>query len=542
MLPFVVSSGLSTFLGLLGTWGKSERKKYGPCTQIAQVPTETPFELPVDNVCPNDSSSYYMAYFSPASNPFFVPTGPNPYDIVPYSNVIINAPFFRYKESTWNTLLPNGPINSPFPQANVIGTNFNSAPLNMCPQKLLIEAENQPTKTEALAVPLPIIRGPAGSVDGNLTSSALKLWVIPGTSNLTGLTLGTDINVPVNKGATAGATAASKPFPNGLSSTLYIYAVKDVTIFIELGGARGGNVEVYANGVNPITGVGVPLDPSYVGGNRGVVHGLYTLQANEVLKVFLGSVGQELGMSDVPSFGGNGQSGIGTIFGGANGGGASYICHFTGTDALDNAFADTAKYSKLICVAGGGGGSSRNASGGSAGFTDNDFKYGEAPVAKAFGSSGGKSYALGPAPYLPGLKTNEFSGGGGVETSGGQSNVTEPTEPKSSYGKRIAPFKTDGGGSVVTESGSGGGGGGGGLYGGGAGGFNGLPKPNNIHGAGGGGSSWTGFLQPATTGTRVSLNCYRNETWANIPKSKSFPQSYAGYSDFGYIVIGLPNT
>jgi hypothetical protein len=274
-----------------------------------------------------------------------------------------------------------------------------------------------------------------------------------------------------------------------------------------------------------------------------VVYGTYKLEKGDVLKVFLGSVGQEIqGPSDVIQFDGNGQGGQGTILGGANGGGASYICHYPESygNPFERAIKNESVYSKLVCVAGGGGGASRNASGGFAGNFDNQFLYGESAQKKSYGSSGGRSYIVGPAPYLPGLRTNDFSGGGGVETSGGQSNVALPTFLTSSYGKKLDPFIQDGAGSVVTESGSGGGGGGGGLFGGGAGGFNGLPKPNNVHGGGGGGSSWTGLLQSATRKEAVSLNAYRTNAWKNIPTSTSFPLSYAGYSDFGYLVIGLP--
>jgi hypothetical protein len=536
MVQFAISAGLSTALSFIGTFfGKTTGQKatYAPCTKVPPSgPSDTPFILPVGAVCPAVATSYYQAYFSPASNPFYEPDGTNPYEILQNSNSL-EPLIFRYKETSWSTLLPNGPLTKPFSQANIYGTFFLNKPLNLCPQKLRVETGLSDSKIEALAVPLPVVCDAKGSVDIVKTASSISLWVIPGAP------LSEDVNVPVNDSATKNATAATSPFPNGLASILFIYAIKKVTLYIELGGARGGGVKVFANGVNPITG-GVPLDPSYIGGNRGVVYGLYTLNENEVLKVFLGSAGQELlGPDDLPAFGGNGQSGLGTIFGGANGGGASYISHYVGPDALDKALANETKFSTLVCVAGGGGGASRNASGGSAGLTDSNFSYGQAGITNPYGSSGGKSLALGPAPYLPGLKTNDFSGGGGVETSGGQSNVTEPTEPKSSYGKRIEPFVNDGGASVVTESGSGGGGGGGGLFGGGAGGFNGLPKPNNIHGAGGGGSSWTGLLKPANIGARVSLNAYRNTTWSSIPK-KGFAQSYAGYSDFGYLVIGLP--
>ena len=529
----IVSGAISGLGAIIGVNQTSIRKKYPPCT-VADGPN-TVFALPIDGTCPNENQPYYMSYLSPASNPYFVNNKKSPYQIL--DGALGSKPKFVYGPSTWKTLVPNGPVTNLFAQKNVFGSAYTyegiSLPLNMCPQQRSFPDLQNVIQNEALALPLPIVCDVKGVTDLVATNNELTVWVISGLPE-------SSTNVPVT--FEDGLLADKKPFPNGLASTLYIYAVKDVTLFLELGGAMGGSVDVYANGVNPLTGRGLPLNPGYIGGTRGVVSGLFTLSAGDVLKVFLGSVGQELtGLSDIPYFDGNGQSGIATLFGGANGGGASYICHFPSSvgNPLDKAFANETAFSKLVCVAGGGGGASRNASGGSAGFTDNLFLYGSGPEKNPYGSSGGRSYVLGTAPYLPGLKLNELSGGGGVETAGGQSNVTEPTSPQSSFGKRIEPFKTDGGGSVVTESGSGGGGGGGGLYGGGAGGFNGQPKPNNTHGGGGGGSSWTGLLKSPTK-LPVSLNAYRNESWLKIPSYKTFPLTYAGYREYGYLVIGLP--
>jgi hypothetical protein len=54
-----------------------------------------------------------------------------------------------------------------------------------------------------------------------------------------------------------------------------------------------------------------------------------------------------------------------------------------------------------------------------------------------------------------------------------------------------------------------------------------LPKPHNIHGAGGGGSSWTGLLKPVAS-EPITLNLYRDSNWQS--------------NDYGYIVLGLPLT
>lgn len=531
LIQAAISAGLSIFGNTVGSQ-KVTKVRYAPCTKAdLKSPESTKFELPESNVCPELSREYTLTYFSPVSNPYNDPS--KYYQRIPSGTP--NEPMLILGPSSWDTLMPNIRMTKIAIGAEndvVKGLFVDSLPLNMCPQKVSNKLESGSVVESAQAVPLPF----ESDAKGNITNQADKrLWVFPGRP------FKSDVNVPVRADTKNGVTTYAAN--NGLATILYIYAVRDSTLFIELGGANGGSVPVYANGFDPVTKVGLPLNPSYTGGTRGVVYGLYDLKAGDVLKVWLGSVGQELASpTDVPQFDGNGQGGLATLLGGANGGGASYITHFLNADgrSLERAFANETLYSKLVCVAGSGGGASRNASGGSAGLTDLAFLYGQRSGKNTYGSAGGQSFVLGTAPYVPGLRVNGYSGGGGVETAGGNSNVFEPLEPMSSYGRRLDPFKEgSGGGSVVTDTGSGGGGGGGGLFGGGAGGFNGRAKPNNIHGAGGGGSSWTGLLKTATSGEPVTLNAYRDANWSTIPTSKDFPLSYSGYSDFGYLVIGL---
>jgi hypothetical protein len=334
----------------------------------------------------------------------------------------------------------------------------------------------------------------------------------------------------------------------GLTNTLYIDIQKDCSLYVELAGGRGGTFPVYANGVN-FQNVAIPLTPGFIGGHPGTVFGLLSCKKGDILKVFLGSVGVETDANSNSVTTNNpfqsGQGGIGTIFGGANGGGASYIVRFRNIfDAYSNSNGD------ILAVAAGGGGASRNASGGFAGNSADGLQYGQKILTKPSGSAGGLSNVVDLAPILLRHRENDLSGGGGTLTVGGLSSITDTPERNSSWGQKITPFEDSGfvpvanghsgGGSVITFSGSGGGGGGGGYYGGGAGAWNLLPKPNNLHGAGGGGSSYS-TLKPATR-DNSTINVYRRIDDTSISQilPNNVPES--PLYGFGFLVLGVKNS
>ena len=341
---------------------------------------------------------------------------------------------------------------------------------------------------------------------------------------------------PGEKGADDNVASTTSSL--GLTNTMYINVQFDTTFFVELGGGRGGSFPVYANGLD-LKNNPVPLDPGFSGGPGGIVYGLLKCRKGDVLKVFLGSVGVELDANSNSTTANNpfssGQGGIGTIFGGANGGGASYMVRFSSlTDAYTNSNGT------LVAVAAGGGGASRNASGGSGGSAAPLLRYGETVKTSPDGSAGGLSNVVGPAPSVLSRRVNVLSGGGGSSIVPGLSDVTDTPERSSSWGQKLSPFEDSGfvptknghsgGGSVITFSGSGGGGGGGGYFGGGAGAWNQVFKPNNLHGAGGGGSSWSKLTK--ATGDNSTINVYRRGLMpTEDPKNALF--------GFGYLVLGV---
>lgn len=471
---------------------KNSTNQFAPCSAAnVSEPNSTPLAIP-DALNQCTSTTFEMIYLSPNNN--FLASGSameadgtkwNDYQVYRPS-ASINASKFQSNTSTW----------------------YNPAteePLNMCPQ---MYTKDGATVSSASAVPMPLLA----------TEPLVYIYSGPTAGNV------------------LGGVAAISSTAQAFSPTLYIQAVNDVTLFLELGGARGGSVPVYTNGVDSTTGNPSADGPGYVGGAPGVVYGLYSLKTNDVLRVQLGSLGfWSTDPSAPPPFDGLGQGGLATTLAGANGGGASYAVHFEGVNAMEDAM-NAESNGTLVCVAAGGGGASRNASGGDAGFGADKLVYGGS-VSQPFGSAGGQSFFTGPAPTVSGRPINDFSGGGGVMTAGGRSNVPSPWPTEtSSFGSRLQPFVTDGAGSVNTDTSAGGGGGGGGLYGGGAGGYNGAPKPNNIHGAGGGGSSWTGSLRPATSGPAVTLNAYRTSFGGTSQwDPKTLHQN-------GYLVLGIASS
>ena len=507
-----VTFGLSRTSKLLD----SKVTKSGPCANANGASTQ--FILnDAGGACYGPEQQYEMVYFGPEGNPT-VDVNEQIID----ANSLVYEPTITGIQYTYQIYRPDSAVIQTQRVSNVncyVNANF-TRPLNMCPQLLQLDLKSPVTSATATCLPI--------------NSQSPKAYITCGLPNGSQ----SSENWPA-------VAYTSQPVPgqesNGLATVLYIDVVQTCTLYIELGGARGGDVEVYSSGIDPISGTAKPLDPSYVGGKPGVVFGKLTVQAGEVLKVFLGSQGTSaLDNIGTLAYNGNGQGGLGTIYGGANGAGCSYIIKYgpTGTkNALSLAYESGLTYS-LVAVAGGGGGASRNASGGSAGLSADSMLYGATQDStNAFGSAGGKSFILGSAPLVPGRSANDLSGGGGVTSAGGASLVTFQEPPRASEGTLLKPFlgqlspQPQGGGSVNTVVGSGGGGGGGGLCGGGAGGFNGYPKPNNVHGAGGGGSSFQGLLQSATTGQAVCLNAYR------VPQPPVWDS--VACNRHGYLVIGI---
>ena len=442
--------------------------------------------------------------------------------------------------TTFNLFAPNV---EPTIGSNNVDLFYTSAdrPVNVCPQTYVDDVQ----APSMVQLPVPLAnqsRSRAHTNRPRVTREALRNPPPVQVQIFSGL-----------EGSTQNVPAPADGSTPGLSSNVYIYAVQDTTLYLELGGARGGLYQVYNGAVNQNTGVPIPVVPTYEGGAPGVVYGLWRMPAGSAIRAYLGSRGTLTEDPNVaPPFDGKGQGGIGTIFGGANGGGASYLVYWAPTVGKPYAAleaAQTGQGGALIAVSGGGGGSSRNASGGPAGFFVDQYAsggytsltYGAGVTTSNRGSAGGLNYVLGTAPSLPQVATNDLSGGGGVESYGGASNVPNPWPNRfSNYGTALRPFVSSGGASVSTDTSSGGGGGGGGLYGGGAGGYNGIAKPNNVHGAGGGGSSTFGALAPATTplsgpngGRGATLNLYRSAGGA-----LSVWDPTVDNAD-GYLVIGL---
>lgn len=554
----------SAALGSIGAFVISfirfpKHKKSSPCTVAKGNPTT--FVLPMaDNICPVGTPKYDLVYFSPVNDPlsnnsliftsattavtaFFSPSGPSGRgQFIQQNPQFPNVPLFSFNygsqlQTEYVTMQaryqgPTDIVNLYVGQTNDPATLSLTTPLNMCPQSFIKNATAAMASQFATAVPMPV-----------KSAQPLEpvLWIIPGLSTAQQSSNG--INVPSLTSAPSGLNYVST---QGLASTLYVVCKSATTIFIELVGASGGNVPIYTAGIDPATGL-PRMTPGYTGGQPGVVFGLYNLSQNDVLKIFIGSKGDEvLNTTGLTTFDGNGQGGLGTVFGGANGGGASYCVHYKSAsfkNSLDltlTAAIDSNAKNTLVCVAGGGGGASRNASGGHAG-SFGSITYGTSvqdslgKTVSANGSAGGSQFITGDSPVKPNINANGLSGGGGTQTRGGVSTVPNqvPTDT-SSWGHSLKPFLDTGldgchgGGSVATDIGSGGGGGGGGLYGGGAGSWNGLPKPNNVHGGGGGGSSWTGLLKPATSDVSATLNAYRSGkiVWP--------------VNSYGSLVIGCP--
>jgi hypothetical protein len=543
LLPLVSASLLGTGLAFSHLLWPQETKRYGPCSSIKK---DTPdndqvFSLPDgSNICEDVSEaakSYSQYYFNPRNNfratgSFFTPVQGSSFQ--PFIDGILQDTYTTFAPSGFDASnWPNGGVENPTVLAWIANLTSGAVtpptPLNFMPQQYSTAGNNV---VGASTVSLPL---------NQVNSLPLEtlVWAISGPSSST-----TPNNVPY----------AFDNSADGLTTTVYLYFTKSLTVYLEVGGAFGGNFTVYANGVSPETGTALPLDPGFSGGRPGVVYGTYQVGPGDVLKVFLGIAGQERNnVNGALEFNGLGQGGFATIFGGSNGGGASYVYHFKCPnftngpwDALNFALTDASK-GTFVCCAAGGGGASRNASGGSAGSSDTKEKpllYGSAVTTVASGSAGGKANFTGPAPFVVQALPNDLSGGGGLNTIGGQSNVPDQTPEGASSGTSLKPPFLDsrrtGGGSVVTSSGSGGGGGGGGLNGGGAGGWNGLPKPNNLHGAGGGGYSTFGLLRPVARGSPkgspANFNIFRG-LW---PRGNIEVSVWPTGARDGYLVLGLP--
>lgn len=526
-LPAVIATIASAASALAVTFGlyrtgkaiKPPTKSTGPCAP-ADGPSSVFALGDSSGICYPAGQKYEMVFFSPEGNPTVAVNEQQPdTNNEEYSVTVTGIKYVYQLYRPDTSTIVTETVND---LTAYVNANTNR-PLNMCPQ--LLKASLTAPTTSATATCMPV------------QSTSPKLFITAGLPNGSQ----SSENYAALQYTATTQPAVGQPVANGLATVLYIQIVMSCMLYVELGGGRGGDVEVYSSGIDPLTGTAKPLDPSYVGGKPGVVFGRLEVDAGDVLKVFLGSQGTSaLDSTGTLAYDGNGQGGLATIYGGSNGAGCTYMVKYPANakgGAMSAAYEASSDY-VLVAVAGGGGGASRNASGGSAGLSADSMQYGsQQDSLNAYGSAGGKSFALGPAPLLPGRQTNDFSGGGGVTSSGGASNVTFQDPPRGSEGSLLKPFlgqlglQPQGGGSVNTVVGSGGGGGGGGYCGGGAGGFNGYPKPNNVHGAGGGGSSFQGLLGPMTTGQAVNLNAYR------VPQPPVWDPLACNTN--GYLVIGI---
>ncbi len=549
----IIGSSTAGLTGL-ARWYKGSLKKKTPCItagarvsgdalQVLGTPQALDIVLPMpDYTCPAlpDTATYTVAYLSPEGNPTIDPN--------------LSKTDIPYKTNgfTYDVWLPKNQafvfqnnVYSYLATPGQTGPVSDLGPLNLCPQ--VLAGPVGATATPLPALPEGTLGGPRRhnglTVDAKAAQDSAVLWALPGRPGAVN-----PINVPAQNGA-AGF---------GLCSILYLQVVQTTVLYLELGGGAGGSVPLYTTGVTA-AGLAEPTPPGFPGGVGGVTFGLLQVQAGDVLKIFLASAGTDF-QSDpnaVVPFNGNGQGGSATVLGGANGGGASYIARYAnrvfGLGALEAAWDSKPGY-EIVCVAGGGGGASVNASGGHAGFCETDalsglpaqdgLAFGDSIVTSRNAYAGGLPFVIGAAPLKQSLRPNGLSGGGGAGKAGGRSNVTSPSGgPRSCFGSQLVPFQprgSEGGGgaSVNTQIGSGGGGGGGGQYGGGAGGYNGVPKPNNVHGAGGGGSSSIGTLMTTAAGRSLCLNPLRSTGWAGAPEVLPWKNRR---SRNGYLVIAMRN-
>jgi len=507
----ILSYGIST-LGKVKDYTKA-------CTKSNK--SETQFKLlDSSGTCSSmgNNTVYQLLYFDPMSNPTF--DGPQAQAKYMVNNSSALPQDILSTQYQYQPYIPNTSTTSTISPSTVPNTQLlfparaSSPPLNICPQ--VLQYPNSLYKASCVQLPF---KTPTQTIPNFVVN------VFPGLPMS-----GNAINTP------AIADSASQ----GQCNILYISVLQDATLFVELGGAQGGNVLVYTGGVD-FTGTASEINPPYVGGLGGIVFGQLVVKQGDCLKVFLGTTGTEVtDPQAITNF--QGEGGIATVLGGANGGGPSYLVHYKlssitkhyaqykGHETLSAAFDNNASCGTLIAVAGGGGGSGRNASGGSAGFSSADLAYGDAiQGTEAYGSLAGPTFVLGQAPYVVNHNGSSLAGGGGTLSSGGKSLVQNSTQKSQCDGSKLKHLFDDnsrhGGGSVVTEIGSGGGGGGGGYYGGGSGAWNGQSKPGNIHGGGGGGSSMNSMIWCTNGLQNCTLNAYR-------PWNRT--------STDGYLVLGVP--
>lgn len=557
------------------------RKTFGPCMKVEKNQIDTPFEIELpDGSCSSTERLYDLVYLSPANNPldnsniriYNSDFSSNPDNVLSFNSTLPRFQFTNQTKYFPMVLTGTAPkvqslLTGVTSLGNVVGS-LESTPnplqaslVNMSPQCYSL---NGGTTKFATFLSLPLI----SQTDlGPSSAESASLVIIPGLSSPLA---SNGINVPcVN---TDAPLVQQNKFSTGLASELYLIAFQDTTFYLELNGAYGGSVLLYSNGVDPTTLQPITIK-SFEGGQPGTVFGLYTLKQYDVLKVFLASPGDDSTQWITPNiftFDGNGQGGQGTMFGGTNGGGASYAVHYQLTRYADQvalgfnegplkaAFAN--EPGLLVCVAGGGGGASRNASGGAAGFSNvpgsepylvyagtNSKPGPNGPeLVSPFGSTGGPINVTGFAKENKSRGSLGLSGGGGAQTIGGASNVPNQLN-NGAAGSKIQPFigqtstmsGSGGGSATATDIGSGGGGGGGGHFGGGAGGYNGQSKPNNLHGAGGGGSSWQGLLKN-TSKQNVSMNAYRSTSvWPVQDTPYDFNNTNRAQR-YGSMIIGWP--
>ena len=244
---------------------------------------------------------------------------------------------------------------------------------------------------------------------------------------------------------------------DGSVQTFTAPATGDYTL--EAWGGQGGNGYISASST---------LAGAYGGYSKGTV----SLNAGDILYIYVGGKGQDGNSTTTAKTGGynGGGNGSGNGKGGA-GGGATHIATTEGL--LSTMSSTTTSKSSILLVAGGGGGS--------AGYTG--YKG---------GNGGGTSGSNGTS------SRTTYATGGGTQSSGGAAGKGNSNTANGVAGS----FGHGGNAHTSTSTYNYSGGGGSGYYGGGGGGYSSSAKTYSIYISGGGGGS--SFIKTSLTNTYTS--------------------------------------
>jgi len=278
----------------------------------------------------------------------------------------------------------------------------------------------------------------------------------------------------------------SGPFPRtGSATTSNCVKMRCTTLYegqlyMEAAGGTGASITYYTDtNVAPV---------SYAGGTPGMVYGTVSVKPNDTFDISFGYNASPANAASIAEgvqqvVPGNG--GLASLLGGSNGGGCTVV-----TKGNTVPVADTRSSSAPLLVAPGGGGAGRNGAGGNAG-SPGPYKYLEVPSQVTHGLNGQSVIDPNNDPVYAKPSPVTLSGEGG-SSKGGMSLDPNGT----------GSFLQGGNASDFLSSG---GGGGAGFFGGGSGFTNGLSKPNNVQGAGGGGSSFSSMQLSSVPYIRKNL-------------------------------------